>query len=194
MAQPSNGIVGRARTKINRFSPTDLFEVFTEASTTQDDGSLALSQETFMQCAYYIVTLGGGSGSEEAAEMCDEFFSRIADSFSDSATGLIDPRSVASGLSVLCTGPRDSKVQAAFNLFDINGDGFISKPEMLKYLVAVFKVLYVATPDMQKQLLVSAEDLGEVTTKQVFQQCDTNKDDRLSFQEFKQWYTDAGSL
>jgi len=181
-------------TKIDRFSPSDLFEVFSEASVTQEDGSHALSHEAFMQCAYNIVTLGGGYGSEEAAELCDEFFSLVADRFSNDVTGMIDPRSVASGLSVLCTGPRDAKVRAAFDLFDINGDGFISKQEMLKYLSAVFKVLYVATPGMQKQLVVSADDLGEVTTAQVFQQCDTNNDGRLSFKEFKQWYTDAGPL
>ena len=179
-------------TKIDRFSPSDLFEVFTEASVTQEDGSHALSPKAFMQCAYNIVTLGGGYGSEEAAEMCDEFFSLVADRFSDDVTGMIDPRAVASGLSVLCTGPRDAKVRAAFDLFDINGDGFISKPEMLKYLSAVFKVLYVASPGMQKELVVSPEDLGEVTTAQVFEQCDTNQDDRLSFEEFKEWYTAAG--
>ena len=181
-------------TKIDRFSPSDLFEVFTEASVTQDDGSHALSAKAFMQCAYNIVTLGGGYGSEEAAEMCDEFFSLIADRFSDDVTGMIDPRAVASGLSVLCSGPRDAKVRAAFDLFDINGDGFISLDEMLKYLSAVFKVLYVATPGMQIQLVVSAEELALMTTEQVFEQCDTNQDDRLSFKEFKQWYTDSGPV
>ena len=109
-------------------------------------------------------------------------------------TGMIDPRAVASGLSVLCSGPRDAKVRAAFDLFDINGDGFISLDEMLKYLSAVFKVLYVATPGMQIQLVVSAEELALMTTEQVFEQCDTNQDDRLSFKEFKQWYTDSGPV
>ena len=185
----------REATKIDRFSPNDLFDVFTESSSLQEDGSHALGRDSFMQCAHYIVTLGGGSKSADDAELCGEFFTLVADSFTDSNTGMIDPRAVASGLSVLCNGPRDDKVRAAFDLFDINGDGFISKAEMHKYLTAVFRVLYVVTPSMEKQLNgVDAATLGTVTTDQAFLQCDINKNGRLSFEEFKKWYNDTGPL
>ena len=39
-------------------------------------------------------------------------------------------KSSAACLSVLCGGDRDDKVLAAFALFDVNGDGYISKEEM----------------------------------------------------------------
>ena len=94
-----------------------------------------------MDCAANIVTLGGGHETEEAAELCDDFFTMLCDDFMD-AEGLLDPRAIASGLSVLCVGPRDAKVQSAFALFDKNQDGFISFDEMESYLTSVFKVLY----------------------------------------------------
>ena len=64
-------------TNIDKFSPNDLFDVFTESSSLQQDGSHALSRNSFKQCASNIVTLGGGSKSEEAAELCREFFNPL---------------------------------------------------------------------------------------------------------------------
>ncbi|CAM9765866.1 unnamed protein product, partial [Phaeothamnion confervicola] len=45
--------------------------------------------------------------------------------------GRVDFSELASGLTVLCGGTRDEKVRAAFNLYDVNGDGFIGVDEML---------------------------------------------------------------
>tara|TARA_B100000795_G_scaffold182565_1_gene138363 strand:- start:67 stop:1458 length:1392 start_codon:yes stop_codon:yes gene_type:complete len=131
----------RRATKIGMFSPTDLFETFSECSVVQSNGKQTLTYEDFMDCAANIVTLGGGHDSEEQAELCDEFFTMLCDDFMDEL-GLLDPRAVASGLSVLCVGPRDAKVRSAFALFDKNQDGFISFDEMESYLTSVFKVLY----------------------------------------------------
>ena len=41
-------------------------------------------------------------------------------------------------MSVLCSGSRESKIRAAFELYDINNDGFISLNEMTKYMKSVF--------------------------------------------------------
>ena len=38
----------------------------------------------------------------------------------------VDFSELASGLSVLCGGSRDEKAEAAFALYDYNGDGYIS--------------------------------------------------------------------
>ena len=47
-----------------------------------------------------------------------------------SGNGVVDFTELASGLSVLCGGSRDDKVRAAFDLYDLNGDGFISLDEV----------------------------------------------------------------
>ena len=93
----------------------------------------------------------------------------------------VDFAELASGLSVLCGGPRDDKVEAAFALFDINGDGFISLEEMQSYLVSVFKVLYHLQPEIESRVGVGPTELGEVTAKQAFEDADLNHDGKISY-------------
>lgn len=47
---------------------------------------------------------------------------------------------VKSGLSILCGGDMHDKAESTFALYDLNGDGFISKDEMVSYLSNVFRV------------------------------------------------------
>ena len=93
----------------------------------------------------------------------------------------VDFAELASGLSVLCGGPRDDKVEAAFALFDINGDGFISLEEMQSYLVSVFKVLYHLQPEIESRVGVGPTELGEVTAMQAFEDADLNHDGKISY-------------
>ena len=93
------------------------------------------------------------------------------------------------GLSILCKGSRDTKVHSAFKLYDYDGDGFISLEEMEKYLTNVFKILFHTTPEVRKSMGVTAEELGQITAEQCFQECDLNKDNQLTFEEFKLWYS-----
>ena len=79
-------------------------------------------------------------------------------------------------------------------LFDFNEDGYISLSEMSIYLVSVFKVLFEAQPGMEEQMGVSAEELGLVTADQCFKEADLNSDGRLSFEEFRKWYSKPGSF
>jgi Ca2+-binding EF-hand superfamily protein len=91
----------------------------------------------------------------------------------------------------LCGGSRDDKVKAAFDLFDENGDGFISEDEMVKYLSSVFTILYESSPETKASSGVSAVELAIVTTRQCFEDADVNHDGRLSFEEFKRWYSQS---
>ena len=75
---------------------------------------------------------------------------------------------LTSGLSVLCSGSRDDKVRAAFDLYDYNGDGFITMDEITRYLTAVFRVLYKTSKSTRDSLQVSPEELGAVTVRLQF--------------------------
>lgn len=126
----------------------------------------------------------------------------LFDLFDVDRNGVVDFQELLSGLSILCGGTRDDKVLAAFELFDLNGDGFISQPEMEQYLTSVFRVVFQTSEglflpfflffyyshfctDVRAQAAVSPEELAIVTTTQCFEDCDLNHDGKLSFDEFK---------
>jgi len=117
---------------------------------------------------------------------------RLFEVFDKDGAGAVSFDEVASGLSVLCGGTRDEKVEAAFQLFDTNGDGVISATEMKVYLASVFAVLFEASPDIRARLSVGPEDLAEVTTMEAFELMDSDKDDYLTFDEFRAWYQKSG--
>merc|ERR1712232_193987 len=96
------------------------------------------------------------------------------------------------GISLLCAGSEDDKIHAVFDVFDANGDGFISMDEMFEFLTSVFKV--VLTPNVMAVMnsmgveVSSAEDLASVTSLECFKTADLNHDGKLSVQEFKNWF------
>ena len=47
------------------------------------------------------------------------------------------------GISLLCEGDEEDKIHAVFDVFDTDGDGFISMDEMFKFFTAVFKVVLI---------------------------------------------------
>ncbi len=63
---------------------------------------------------------------------------------SSDGNGEVDTGELLAGLSVLCGGSRDDKVETAFRAYDLNHDGFVSPEEMVAYLSAVFKVRRLA--------------------------------------------------
>ena len=94
---------------------------------------------------------------------------------------------------MLCGGNHHEKAEAAFRLYDYNNDGVISREEMRAYLASVFKVVYLTSPETRASVGgVSAEDLAAATTDMAFAQADLNHDGKLTFDEFKRWYSTAG--
>ena len=133
-----------------------------------------------------MLTYSNGS-DERFSQMCDNLFAL----FDTDGNGYVDFNELASGLSILCGGTSHDKVRAAFNLYDINKDGFISLEEMVTYLSSIFKVMYASNEKLEKSIGASAEDLAIVTAKEAFETADLNHDGRLSFSEFKRWYSDG---
>ena len=72
--------------------------------------------------------------------------------------------------------------EAVFSLYDCNGDGYISIDEMTRYL-------YETEPGTEQRIGVAVEDLAKVIAEEAFEEAGLNHDGRLSFDEFKRWYT-----
>ena len=112
--------------------------------------------------------------------------------FDTNRDGKVDFAELASGLSVLCGGQGRHKVKAAFDLYDVNGDGYITDNEMVTYLTSVYRVLFTLSPDVRASMAMGPEDLARKTTEQCFAEADANHDGRLSYEEFQAWYSRSG--
>ena len=86
--------------------------------------------------------------------------------FDKDNNGTIDMMELCSGISMMCQGSEDEKIQAVFVCFDADGNGLISQDEMYVFLNAVFKV--VLTPAVMESLkdcgveVEGPEDLANV--------------------------------
>ena len=97
-------------------------------------------------------------------------------------------------MSILFGGDMNDKAAATFSLYDLNGDGYISKSEMVTYLTNVFKVMYcVNVATRAKFGTVTPETLAMATTEDAFDHNDVNHDNLLSFDEFQHWYVLCGA-
>lgn len=68
----------------------------------------------------------------------------------------------------------------AFQLYDLNQDGFITYDEMLQIVRAIYKM----TGQMVR--LPEDEDTPEKRVDKIFRNMDRNKDAKLTFEEFKE--------
>ena len=87
---------------------------------------------------------------------------------------LIDFREFISSLSVTTRGSLEEKLQWAFHIYDIDGDGYITQNELFSIVKAV-------------QKMAGALDETKITKSKmvnIFDKMDTNQDSKLSLEEF----------
>jgi len=118
-------------------------------------------------------------------ELSDSLF----DAVDTDGSGGCDVEELGSAFSVLCQGSRDERCIAAFELWDADGDGYLSTDEMARLLTSVFKVLYASNPDVEAEMGVSPDELGRITAQDAVDSMDEDRDGRVSFSEFRKWYS-----
>ncbi|KAK1934500.1 Recoverin family protein [Phytophthora citrophthora] len=180
-------------TNLAQYEPEEVFEIF--ASEADEDGLLSRDafNESFRKVVNGQKSKGAHPPDNGTQKKLQEVVDSLFDLFDRDNSGAVDFGELASGLSVLCGGTKDQKVEAAFALFDFNGDGFISLDEMTRYLTSVFRVLFQVSPDTQS-LGVTPEELGEVTAQQAFAEADQDHDGQLTLKEFQRWYQQPGGI
>jgi len=103
-----------------------------------------------------------------------KFAAHVFRTFDNNGDGTIDFREFISSLSVTTRGTLEEKLQWAFHIYDIDGDGFITQNELFSIVKAV-------------QKMVGAIDDASITkTKmtKIFNKMDKNHDSQLSLEEF----------
>ncbi|KAL7876055.1 hypothetical protein AOLI_G00110180 [Acnodon oligacanthus] len=82
------------------------------------------------------------------------------------------------GLSILLRGTVQEKLNWAFNLYDINKDGYITKEEMLDIMKAIYNMMGKCTYPILK------EETPRQHVEIFFQKMDKNKDGVVTIDEF----------
>ncbi|XP_046565680.1 Kv channel-interacting protein 4-like isoform X3 [Haliotis rubra] len=98
--------------------------------------------------------------------------------FDHDNNGSISFEEFVMGLSVLSRGTLQERLQWAFNLYDINGDGIITKDEMLDIVSAIYEMMGRYTEP------VVDETSAKEHVERVFQKMDMNRDGVISLEEF----------
>ncbi|KAI0242092.1 Kv channel-interacting protein 4 [Lamellibrachia satsuma] len=102
----------------------------------------------------------------------------VFSTFDQDHDGAVSFEDFVTGLSVLARGTFQEKLQWAFGLYDINGDGVITRDEMLDIIVAIYDLL-------GKMVEPSVDDAtAKEHVHRIFDTMDSNKDGVITIEEF----------
>jgi len=101
--------------------------------------------------------------------------------FDEDKNGSINFQEFVCALSVMTRGSPDEKLEFAFSMYDLDGNGTISKDEMTKIMESFYKLVGPLVTFSGKKYDSPAQLVDEF-----FEQMDTNKDGNISIEEYKQ--------
>ena len=108
----------------------------------------------------------------------EEFATHVFRAFGGKKKGYIGFKEFFSAFVVQSSGDLHEKVKFAFRMYDLDGDGEITRDEMLTIVRSIYK-LFSPSVSMPEHL-----ETPEKRTESIFNKMDSNKDGSISFDEF----------
>jgi len=139
----------------------DLLRVFASESW---DGQLDVNE--FGRVLQKLLGMDRSGGSALAGQLFP--------CFDRDGNGLLDFREVFVGMSILCGGTREERIEAAFTIMDADGSGHVSQSELMQFLVVVAPVH-------------TSLQAIKAFTRMIMLVVDTNQSGQVSFVEFMRW-------
>lgn len=118
--------------------------------------------------------------------------------FDSDNSGMIDFKEFICALSITSRGKMEDKLDWAFQLYDIDGDGKISYDEMLAIVEAIYKMVPTQTRYFGARIMLTDEQVGsmvklpededtpEKRVKKIFRMMDKDENGSLDIAEFKE--------
>jgi len=125
------------------------------------------------------------------------FVDRLFTVMDKDQNNVLDMNEFINGLSLLCKGTPEEKLELSFKSYDLDGNGFITKDELSEMFaqawISGFNALRASqAPNMPLEMNTEdfnnfSKEMGAVFAESAFQNLDKNKDGKLSFDEFKEF-------
>eukprot|EP01138_Halocafeteria_seosinensis_P010784 gb/GECG01011014.1/.p1 GENE.gb/GECG01011014.1/~~gb/GECG01011014.1/.p1 ORF type:complete len:1451 (+),score=219.92 gb/GECG01011014.1/:1-4353(+) len=115
---------------------------------------------------------------------------RLFTLFDKDESGVINYEEFIFGLAIWCRGTVEERMEFLFNMYDLNGDGYVSKADLRTMLNHLPREV-VRTMDRGSLDVSSNSELHTAAVdsmvKRAFEECDLDRDGKLSFQSFAKW-------
>jgi len=168
-------------------TPQEMLEVLGRFTNWEED----MSEENFIAClAELVKNVTGTSMTTEVQHVFSNLFKSYNFSVNDGSVSIVE---LLVGLTVICSGKKSSKLQFAFEMFDVDSDGRLTALEVFLFFRSFLVMIFSCTTQGLEMTGGKRHTVITNTAKMVTEFLFLgNKSGTVSFDEFGDWYNGGG--